>query len=182
MFPFALPFISPALHSLPAHLSAPRPPPSCAAPLVHSLVPSLQDAVPSLQDAGVGRRGRGTAAQAGRWGQRLPAMMEPALLPCLLSLTTPYHAPQPSSTCTSATTAPACGSGPPRSCMSTSQLMTASPSASASARSVRSPWVSGPVSVGLGVGSPPGEVSPWDVASDPPGPLAWPALSPTCCV
>ena len=40
---------------------------------------------------------------------------------------------------------------------------------------------SGPGSVGLGVGASPGEVPPWDVASDPPGPLAWPTLPPTWC-
>lgn len=64
--------------------------------------------------------------------------------PCLV----PVDAPPPSqrsSTCTSATTAPACGSGPSRSCMSTSQPMTASPSTSASARSAPlAHWLSGP--------------------------------------
>lgn len=131
---------SPSLLRPPPLLLPPPPPPArtlvCSPLPAHLLIPPRRS-LHSLQDAGVGRGGHGTASQAGGWGRRLRAVME--LLPCLLPLTTPYHTLQPSSTCTSATTAPACGSGPLRSCMSTLRQMTASPSASASARSVRSP-------------------------------------------
>lgn len=83
---------------------------------------------------GNSREGRQSGADGKGPGGPVPGWAE-AWSSCV-ALLADVLAPQQSSTCTNATTAPACGSAPSKSYTSTLWPMTASPSASALARSV----------------------------------------------